>query len=195
MTLEALLHDVRACRLCAHELDPRPVLALAVTSRVLLVGQAPGAKVHASGRPWDDASGDHLREWLDVDRPTFDDVGKFGMMPMGFCYPGRGTAGDLPPPRRCAETWHPPLLEQLAGPPLILLIGALAQRRYLPATAPGSLTEVVRSFRDFGPRFFPLPHPAWRSRLWVRQNPWFADEVLPALRTRVQAALAPPDAT
>ena len=188
--LPSLLGRIRACELCAHELEPRPVVRLATTSRVLIVGQAPGTKVHASGIPWDDASGDHLREWLDVDRETFDDVSRFGIVPMGFCYPGRAEGGDKPPPKRCAETWHAPLLESLDDEPLLLLVGQYAQKRYLGRDRKKTLTETVRSFREYLPRYFPLPHPSWRSRRWIQQNPFFEEDVLPALRAELDARRA-----
>lgn len=184
-----LLTRVRACRLCADELEPRPVLRLAPTSRVLLIGQAPGSRVHASGIPWDDASGDHLLEWLQVDRATFEDPALFGILPMGLCYPGRGKNADLPPPPRCAATWHSALRHALTDVRLILLVGQYAQRHELGPRRRRTLTETVRAFADYGDHF-PLPHPSWRSRAWRKRNPWFDDDVLPALRTRVAQALS-----
>jgi uracil-DNA glycosylase len=190
MPLDPLLSEVRACRLCEAELDPRPVLRLVAGSRVLIVGQAPGSKVHASGVPWDDASGDHLREWLEVDRATFDDPTRFGILPMAFCYPGRGANADKPPPPRCAETWQARLLEELTDVRLVLLVGSYAQARWLGDRKRRTLTETVRAWRDYGPRELPLPHPSWRSRVWMRRNPWFASDVLPDLRRRVREATA-----
>ncbi len=187
MALTDLLAEVRACRLCEHELDPRPVLRLSRDSRILLVGQAPGSKVHASGVPWDDASGDHLLSWLGVDRAIFDDPDAFGILPMAFCYPGRGQGADKPPPPRCAETWHARLTGPLR-PRLTLLVGRYAQRQVLGPERRKTLTETVRAFASYGDRF-PLPHPSWRSRVWMRRNPWFEEQVLPALRQRVAAAL------
>jgi len=192
--LQALLHDVRACRLCEDILDPRPVLRLACGSRVLVVGQAPGSKVHASGRPWDDASGEHLLEWLGVDRATFEDPEHFGILPMALCYPGKGTSGDLPPPVRCGQTWHARLLEHLANVRLTLLVGSYAQAAMLGARRKRTLTATVKAWRTFGPSVLPLPHPSWRSRIWMRKNPWFAEEVLPELRERVRQAIASPSA-
>ena len=189
--LDPLLHEVRACRLCAHELDPRPVLRLSSASRILLVGQAPGSKVHASGVPWDDASGDHLLEWLDVSRATFEDPDAFGILPMGFCYPGKGKSGDKPPPRRCADTWHARLRAQL-NPRLTLLVGQYAVGEVLGPQRRKTLTETVQHFEDYGPELLPLPHPSWRSKGWMRRNPWFSEEVLPVLRRRVEAALSDP---
>lgn len=187
--LAACVAEVRACRLCAHELEPRPVLRVHAQSRVLVVGQAPGARVHASGVPWDDPSGDTLLGWLDVDRATFEDPRLFGIVPMAFCYPGTGRSGDLPPPPRCAQTWHPPLLAELTEVRLTLLVGQYAQARYLGPRRGRTLTDTVRAFGDHLPVFLPLPHPSWRSRGWRARNPWFEDEVVPELRRRVAAAL------
>ena len=188
MSLDDLLARVRACRLCAPILDPRPVLRLSPRSRVLVIGQAPGSKVHASGVPWEDASGDHLLEWLDVDRDAFEDPDNFGILPMAFCYPGVGKSGDLPPPKLCAETWQAPLLEALDGPVLTLLVGQYAQAQVLGRARKKTLTETVRAHAEYG-ALLPLPHPSWRSRGWMKRNPWFAEEVLPSLRSRVAEAL------
>ncbi len=188
MSLTDLLEEVRGCRLCDSQLEPRPVLRLSEGSRVLVVGQAPGSKVHASGVPWDDASGDHLREWLGVDRETFDDPRRFGILPLAFCYPGKASGGDLPPPRRCAATWHEPLIRHVERPALTLLIGRYAQKHYLGSSCLPSMTATVESFEDYLPSFFPLPHPAWRSKLWMKKHPWFVTDVLPRLRECVAAA-------
>jgi uracil-DNA glycosylase len=185
-----LLTRVRACTLCADQLEPRPVLRLSPRSRVLIVGQAPGSRVHASGVPWDDRSGEHLLEWLGVDRPTFDDPDAFGILPMAFCYPGKGPSGDLPPPPRCAETWHPALHAALEGPRLTLLVGQYAQRAVLGKRRRRTLTETVRAHVDYGPALLPLPHPSWRSRNWMKQQPWFETELLPLLRAQVADALS-----
>lgn len=189
-TLDALLARVRACRICEDVLVPRPVLRLHREARILLVGQAPGAKVHASGRPWADASGDHLLEWLGVDRATFDDPRAFGILPAGFCYPGKGRSADRPPDPRCAATWHPPLRERLGGVRLTLAVGLHAHALVLGDRRRRTLTETVRAHRAFAPALVPLPHPSWRSRGWRTRNPWFDAEVLPALRKAVRAALA-----
>ena len=191
-TFAQLLDRVRACRLCEQELEPRPVLRLAPASRILLIGQAPGSRVHESGVPWQDASGEHLLEWLQVSRETFEDPENFGILPMAFCYPGRGPSGDLPPPPRCAEAWHGPLRAGLEGPQLTLLVGQYAQRAVLGPRRKGTLTETVRAWREYLPEHLPLPHPSWRSRRWITRNPWFAQEVLPELRQRVARALATP---
>lgn len=180
-----LLAEVRACRICADVLDPRPVLRLVRQSRVIVIGQAPGSRVHASGVPWDDASGDHLRAWLGVDRATFDDPRLFGILPMAFCYPGKAEGGDRPPPAICGQTWHDRLIGALDGPRLFLLVGQYAHRFGLGARRRRTLTETVRAFERYLPRELPLPHPSWRSRLWMQRNPWFEADVLPRLRALV----------
>jgi len=156
-------------------------------SKIVIVGQAPGAKVHASGVPWQDASGRKLREWLAVDDASFYDPDKFALIPMGFCYPGKGSSGDLPPRKECAPLWHERLFGEMKASSLVLLIGLYAQNYYLKGRGHSTLTENVRSFQDFLPKYLPLPHPSPRNRLWFIRNPWFQDEVLPELRARVKA--------
>lgn len=186
-----LLAQVRACQLCqAHlPLGPRPVVQMAPQARIMIIGQAPGTRVHATGIPWNDPSGDTLRSWLQVSREQFYDPTLFAIMPMGFCYPGRGKSGDLPPSPECAPTWHQQLLEQLPNIELTLLIGQYAQRYYLKKRY-RTLTETVYHWRDVGPALFPLPHPSPRNRYWLSKNPWFEQETVPALRRRMQQALA-----
>tara|TARA_R110002110_G_scaffold330339_1_gene541596 strand:- start:13651 stop:14256 length:606 start_codon:yes stop_codon:yes gene_type:complete len=186
-----LLREVRSCRSCEDTLPlgPRPVLRASSTARIVIVGQAPGTKVHASGVPWDDASGARLRDWLQLSDAAFYDESQIAIMPMGFCYPGRGKSGDLPPPVACAPLWHKRLLEELPDAELLLLVGSYAQQYYLPDASRETLTQRVRSWRDFGPRFFPLPHPSPRNNLWLRRNPWFEKSVIPALRERVAGVL------
>ncbi len=189
MSLKRILHDVRACRICERELPlgSRPVVQLASSARLLIVGQAPGSKVHRSGIPWDDASGDRLRNWLGLDRSTFFDDAKVAILPMGFCYPGVGkNGGDNPPRPECAPKWHERLLKHLPDRQLTLLVGQYAQRYYLDAGRKISMTETVRAFSQYRPQFFPLPHPSWRSVIWMRKNPWFEDEIIPELRSAVQ---------
>ena len=185
-----LLEEVRACRLCEEHLPlgPRPVLRAGPRVRVLIIGQAPGTRVHETGIPWNDPSGDRLREWLAMDRETFYDTERIAIMPMGFCYPGRGRGGDLPPRPECAPTWHPRLRAALPEVRLTLLVGRHAQQGYLD-TGRESLTETVRRWRDFLPAYFPLPHPSPRNRRWLRDRPWFGEEVVPALRRELDRAL------
>ena len=190
--LDALLGEVRGCRVCAAELPlgPRPVLRAAATARVLLIGQAPGTKVHASGMPWTDASGDRLRDWLDLDSDSFYDETRVAIVPMGFCYPGvlpRG--GDKPPRPECAPLWHPRIMEALPRVALTVLIGQYAQAWYLGDRRRRTLTETVAAWRDYLPRFFAIPHPSWRTRGWQARNPWFDAELLPELRRRVHASI------
>ncbi|PSJ39230.1 uracil-DNA glycosylase [Zobellella taiwanensis] len=188
--MESLLREVRACRLCeAHlPLGPRPVVQLGGGARILIIGQAPGTRVHNTGIPWNDPSGDTLRRWLEVGREQFYDPELFAIMPMGFCYPGKGKSGDLPPRPECAPTWHQRILDALPHIELTLLIGQYAQRYYLGNRYP-TLTETVRHWREFAPTQLPLPHPSPRNRRWLTQNPWFEREELPALRARVHQAL------
>ncbi|GIX29732.1 MAG: uracil-DNA glycosylase [Porticoccaceae bacterium] len=183
-----LLARVRTCRHCADlPLGPRPVLRAAPQARILIVGQAPGRRVHETGLPWNDPSGDCLRRWLALDRETFYDAERIAIVPMGLCYPGRGPSGDLPPRRECAPRWHPPLLAALPRLELVLLVGRYAIEHYL-----GRQSSVAAAVRDWGkapPPFFPLVHPSPRNRRWLRDNPWFEAEVVPAARARVHALL------
>ncbi|MEM7143553.1 MAG: uracil-DNA glycosylase family protein [Verrucomicrobiota bacterium] len=170
-------------------MGPRPVLQIGSAARVLIIGQAPGVKVHESGTPWKDASGRLLREWLGVDRETFYDADRVALMPMGFCYPGKGKSGDLPPREACAPLWHDVLLEVMPRVSLTILIGRYAQGHYLGDRASENLTETVRAFREHLPEYLPLPHPSPRNRFWLAKNPWFEEEVLPELGQRVAGAL------
>ena len=198
--LDALLGNVRQCRVCAADLPlgPRPVLRASTSARLLIIGQAPGTKVHESGVPWNDPSGDRLRVWMAVDRDVFYDEARVAIIPMGLCYPGREeNGGDKPPRPECAPLWHARLLAALPALELTLLVGAYAQRRYLRQRAGQTVTATVAAWRDCLPRYFPLPHPSWRTRAWARRNPWFETEVVPELRRRVRALLgaAPIDTT
>lgn len=188
--MEKLLLDIKDCRHCLPHLPHgcRPVVQASAKSRVLIIGQAPGLKVFASGTPWDDASGDSLRRWLGVDKSLFYNPAFFALMPMGFCYPGAGKSGDLPPRPECAPLWHHKLLAQMPDIRLTLLIGRYAQNHYLETGAGETLTETVRAWRSFLPRFFPLPHPSPRNRIWQRNNQWFEAEVLPELQASVTQA-------
>ena len=189
-TLDSLLTKVRACRTCADilPLGPRPVVQISATARLLIASQAPGAKVHDSGIPFSDASGDRLREWMGVSIDEFYDDSTIAIVPMGLCYPGRlSSGGDAPPRPECAPLWRERLIAQMPDLRLTLLVGSYAQT---DAFGPGKMTERVIGFRDHLPAIFPLPHPSWRSRHWVAKNPWFDAEVLPALRDAVRRALA-----
>ncbi|MBZ0266693.1 uracil-DNA glycosylase family protein [bacterium] len=188
--LAALLGEIRVCRLCAEALPhgPRPVVQADAAARILVVGQAPGRKVHESGKPFDDVSGDVLRDWMGVDRDTFYDPAKLAIVPMGFCYPGTGKGGDLPPRPECAPAWRAPLLAQLPRIELTLVIGRYALDWHLGARG-RPVAEVVRAWRDTAPGLIPTPHPSPRNRLWLRKNPWFEAEVVPWIRERVAALL------
>jgi uracil-DNA glycosylase len=191
-SLDTLLTDVRACRACVPHLPlgPRPIVRAGADARILIVGQAPGARVHASGIPWDDASGDRLRNWLGIDATTFHDESQFAIIPMGFCYPGRGNGGDKPPRRECAQLWLDSLLEKLPKIQLTLLIGQYAQQHFLGSRRKPSLTETVRAWKEYAPAFVPLPHPSPRNQPWFQRHPWFESEVLPMLRERVELLVA-----
>lgn len=190
--LETLLARIRACRACAAEFDhePRPVVQVTPETRLLICGQAPGRRVHESGIPFDDPSGDRLRAWLGVDRDTFYTDPRIGVAPMAFCFPGTDPkGGDYPPPPRCAALWRKPLLAHLPKVELTLLVGAYAQRWALRDGPKRSMTETVAAWRSLGPAVIPLPHPSWRSVGWLRRNPWFDEELAPYLRARVAALL------
>jgi uracil-DNA glycosylase len=190
-SLPNLLAEVRACRICVAELPlgPRPVLRACVTARVVIVGQAPGVRVHESGVPWDDPSGNRLRDWLGLTPDTFYDESLIAIIPQGFCYPGKGANGDKPPRRECTAHWHQRLFAALPNVEVFVLAGLYAQAYHLGARRKKNLTETVRSWRDYAPRYFPTPHPSWHNNRWLKQNPWFAAECLPALRAAVQARI------
>jgi len=195
--LDRLTAEIRACRICrdnpagrplAHE--PRPVLVASKTAGMLIAGQAPGTKVHATGIPFNDASGDRLRDWLGVSRDEFYDPRCFAIVPMGFCFPGQDAkGGDLPPQRRCAPLWHPKLRPLLPRITLTLLVGSYAQAYYLGARRQPTLDATVRAWHSFLPDFLPLPHPSWRNIGWLKRNPWFESELVPALQAEVRQAL------
>lgn len=187
MSLTPLISQVEACTLCQEHLplDARPVIQVARSARLLIIGQAPGMRVHKTGIPWNDASGKRLREWLKIPSQTFYDASKVAIMPMGFCYPGKGKSGDLPPRKECAPQWHASLLSQLPDIRLTLLIGQYAQRYYLPTAKHLNLTTTVQQWHEYQPDYFPLPHPSPRNQIWLKRNPWFDEEVLPALRAAI----------
>jgi len=189
--MDVLLNKIRSCTECAQFLDhdPRPVLRAKRTCRVAIVGQAPGAAVHKTGIPWDDKSGQNLREWLSLDPETFYDDSRVALVPMGLCYPGKGKNGDLPPRPECAPKWHDAIFSELGNLQLTLLIGKYAQDYYLNVRSQ-NLTETVRGFFHFLPSYFPLPHPSPRNNIWQAKNRWFATDVIPALKKRVVEALS-----
>lgn len=190
--LARLLSDVRACALCAEYLPHgvRPVLRASATARICIVGQAPGLRVHKSGIPFTDPSGDRLRDWMGVDPQTFYDESRIAVVPMGFCFPGYDRhGGDKPPRKECAAHWRATLFETLPDFDLTLLVGGYAQVWHLGDRARDNVTETVRAWRSYRPRYIPLPHPSWRNNAWLKKNPWFADELLPYLRSRVRRAL------
>lgn len=192
--LAKLLREVRACTLCATHLPlpPRPILRVSTTTRLLIVGQAPGVKVHHTGIPWNDPSGDRLRLWLQLSREEFYDEANIAIVPTGLCYPGKGQGGDLPPRPECAPLWHPRLRAAMPQIELTLLIGSYAQAYYLADRRKASLQETVRAWPEYLPEFIPLPHPSPRNLRWFKRNPWFDDEVVPAMRARVNAMLNQP---
>lgn len=184
--------EVRACRLCAANLPlgPRPVLRASATARILIAGQAPGTKVHYSGIPWNDASGKRLRQWLDLSDSDFYDDTRVAIMPQAFCYPGKGPNGDLPPPPICAQTWHPRLKAAMPSLEVFIVAGQYAQAHHLADRRKKTLTATVAAWRDYQPRFFPLPHPSWHNNHWLKANPWFELELVPAMRESVHRVLA-----
>lgn len=190
-SLDAIAAGARACTACAAHLPlgPRPVFRVSTTARLLIIGQAPGTKVHATGIPWNDPSGDRLRGWLTMDRDQFYDQDQIAIVPMGLCYPGRlPGGGDAPPRPECAPLWLAPLLGAMPAIRLTLLVGSYALTHVL---GKGAMSDRVREFREYLPRYFPLPHPSWRTTAWERKNPWFTDQALPALRDAVAEAFNP----
>ena len=192
--LDRLTADIRSCRICVESPlkaplphEPRPVLRVSRKARMCIVGQAPGTRVHASGTPFTDPSGDRLRDWMGVTSEEFYDVSRLAIVPMGFCFPGLDAkGGDLPPRRECAEAWRAQLFALLPQIELTLLVGQYAQAWHLGAARKENLTATVTAWREYGPRFIPLPHPSWRNNAWIRKNPWFEAELLPVLRREVR---------
>ncbi len=188
---ESLLAEVRACKKCEKELPlgPRPVIQLSQQSRILLVGQAPGKKVHETGLPFNDPSGDRLRDWMGIDRETFYNSDKIALLPMGFCFPGTGKGGDLPPRPECRQTWRLRLLEPLKSIELTVVMGRYAIDYHLGPNRKKTLTDSVKAWRDFWPALLPLPHPSPRNNRWLRNNPWVEADVIPRLKSRVKEIL------
>ena len=189
--MQRLIAEVRDCRLCAADLPlgPRPILQVHADARILIAGQAPGSKVHRSGVPFDDASGDRLRDWMGIDKAMFYDATRIAILPMGFCYPGTGKSGDLPPRPDCAATWRARLLARMPDVELTLVVGQYAQAWHLKDGVKANLTDTVLAWRDHWPRALPLPHPSPRNNIWLKRNGWFESEVVPALRKQVREVL------
>ncbi len=184
-----LLKEIRTCTVCAKSLaaGPRPIVQFAPSSRIVIIGQAPGSRVHESGVAWNDDSGKRLRVWTGLSEDDFYDPSRVALVPMGFCYPGKGKSGDLPPRPECAPLWHERVFAALKARELTLLVGSYAQTHYLPRKQ--AMTEAVKDFAGHGPGIFPLPHPSWRSGIWMKRNPWFEIDVVPALQKAVRKAL------
>ena len=189
--MKKLLSQIRKCTICEQHLPlgANPVVRASKKSRIVIVGQAPGTRVHQTGIPWNDPSGQQLRTWLGVCEEQFYDADKFAIIPMGFCYPGKGKSGDMSPRKECAPQWHSTLFEQMNDVSLVLLIGMYAQKHYLADRSKPTLTETVQSFQNYLPEYFVLPHPSPRNRFWMKKNAWFEAEVLPVLRTTVASVL------
>ncbi len=192
MSVNDLLHEIRSCRICQPSIqEPRPVLQFDPRAKILLAGQAPGARVHASGRPYTDPSGDRLRKWMNVTEDTFYDASKIAIVPMGFCFPGYDKNGaDKPPPRICAKTWRSQIVAHLVDIKLILLIGGYAMRWHAPESWNGRVTDMVVAMRDNSSNMFALPHPSWRNSTWLKKHPWFEEEVVPRMQERIAEVLA-----
>lgn len=189
--MKDLKRKISECKVCKSNLplEPRPIITAHPKSKVVIIGQAPGLVVHNTGIPWDDKSGANLRNWLGVGDDIFYDEEKIALIPMGFCYPGRGKSGDIPPRKECAPLWHQDLLNHLTDIRLIILIGKYAQDYYLKGLAKRNLTETVMHFEEYLPKYFVLPHPSPRNNIWQAKNPWFAEEVLPALKSEMRNSL------
>ena len=189
--LISLVDEISRCRICADKFphQPRPVVHLGATATILIVGQAPGRKVHASGIPFSDPSGDRLRDWMGVSREVFYDAGRIAILPMGFCYPGHGRSGDLPPRPECARTWRQRVLDELPDIQLTLAVGSYAVNWHLSSVKKRNLTETVRAWAEYAPAVIPLPHPSPRNNIWLRRNAWFESEVVPVIQSRVRDCL------
>lgn len=190
--MESLLSDISKCDVCASKLalGPRPVVSASEHSKIVVIGQAPGSVVHKSGIPWDDKSGQNLRSWMGIDNETFYNSEVVALIPMGFCYPGKGKSGDLPPTKECAPLWHPKLLTQMHNVQLTLLIGAYSQNYYLGNRLKRTLTESVKNYKEYLPDYFVLPHPSPRNNIWQAKNEWFKNEVLPTLQYTIKKIIS-----
>ena len=186
--LQKLTKKIRACELCKQHLpfEPNPIVRPSKKAKILIIGQAPGTKVHETSISWNDASGNQLRAWMDIDRDIFYNTDKVAIMPMGFCYPGKGKSGDLPPRPECAPQWHESLLTLMPQIELVLLIGMYAQKYYLQDQRKTNLTETVKAWEDYMPKYLPMPHPSPRNKLWLKKNAWFERDVVPVLKSQVK---------
>ena len=185
--MDKLLSEIRNCVVCQDFLPntPRPIIQGSSVSKIVIIGQAPGQKVQNSGIPWDDASGNNLREWLGVDKETFYNDNFFALIPMGFCFPGSGKSGDLPPRPECAPLWHKKVLKSMTEIKLTLLIGQYAQKNYLKNSVKFSLTETVKNYQEYLPNYIPLPHPSPRNNIWQKKNTWFKENLVQVLQEKV----------
>lgn len=190
--MKELIKNIKACTICAEHLPlgPNPIMAADHSSKIIIIGQAPGTKVHETSIPWNDPSGNQLRKWMGITSEDFYDASKVAIVPMGFCYPGKGKSGDLPPRPECAPQWHNQLLPQMKEIKLTILIGQYAQRHYLGDRMKSNLTETVKNYHEYLPDHLPLPHPSPRNRFWLGKNPWFSEEVIPILQEKVKTALS-----
>ena len=189
--MEKLLEKIKDCTVCSAKLQfgPRPIVRASKTSKIVIIGQAPGSVVHKTGIPWDDKSGENLRKWMGISNHDFYNPQKVAIIPMGFCYPGKGKTGDLPPTKECAPLWHKHILDEIDSVSLVLLIGSYAQSYYLDKKAERTLTQTVKNYRNYLPNYMVLPHPSPRNNIWQSKNKWFAEEVLPVLKKRVKSIL------
>lgn len=189
--MNKLITEISNCQVCAADLllGPRPIVSFLPSSKIVIIGQAPGSVVHRTGIPWNDKSGENLRKWMGIDNDTFYDASKIAIMPMGFCYPGKGKSGDLPPRKECAPLWHTQILQQLKDVKLTLLIGKYAQDYYLKKQAERTLTATVKNFHVYLPQYFVLPHPSPRNNIWMAKNRWFQSDILPCLKEKVREIL------
>ncbi|MEO1436586.1 MAG: uracil-DNA glycosylase family protein [Bacteroidota bacterium] len=189
--MEQLLQEIRKCEVCLPFLEAgcRPIVTASPKSKLVLIGQAPGRVVHETGVPWDDASGKNLRAWLGIDSTIFYNPDQVALIPMGFCYPGTGKSGDLPPRKECAPLWHQRLLDEMPNVQLTILIGQYAQKQYLAKAKKKTLTETVQHYENYLPQFLPLPHPSPRNNIWQKKNPWFKEDLLPKLQSIVRNLL------
>jgi len=187
--MQKLLLEIKKCIVCLPHLEQgvNPVVTASPKSKVIIIGQAPGSVVHKTGIPWDDKSGNRLRDWMGVNKNTFYNTDLFAIIPMSFCYPGKGKSGDLPPRKECAPLWHQKLLDQIPAHQLILLIGTYAQSYYLGNRRKRTLTETVKSYQEYLPTYFPLPHPSPRNNIWLKKNEWFEREIVPLLKTTIKS--------